>query len=65
MIYNDEDELRARIKEVTGRTIPGPIEIIDDTTDFMGIDRDEVLRLAGNDWSTARSESMDLSRRAL
>ena len=38
---------RDRAAELTGRTLPAPSRVIRDTSDFMAIDRDAVVGLAG------------------
>jgi hypothetical protein len=38
------DRIVERIRELTGQTVTPPPRIIDDTTEFMGIDRGDVLR---------------------
>lgn len=37
--------LEQRIGELTGQPVTGPLRILDDTTEFMGIDRGDVVRL--------------------
>ncbi len=49
MIF-EEEELKARIMELTGRNIRGPVKISSDTTDFMSVQPEMVLRLEGNDY---------------
>ncbi len=50
MIFEEEKELKARIMESTGRNIRGPVKISSDTTDFMRVEPEMVLRLEGNDY---------------
>ena len=50
MIFENEKELKARITEFTGRNVRGPLKITSDTTDFMRVEPDTVLRLEGNDY---------------
>ncbi len=50
VIINDERELKDRVKELTGRTVYGRPQIIEDTTDYMRISGGMVLRIAGKDY---------------
>ncbi|MFH1153281.1 MAG: lipopolysaccharide kinase InaA family protein [Pseudomonadota bacterium] len=50
MMINDVEKLRERISAVAGRSIPGRLQIVEDTSDFMSIDYGNVLRLNGNDY---------------
>ena len=50
MIFENESELKARIMELAGRHIRGPVKVSSDTTDFMKIQAEMVLRLEGNDY---------------
>jgi hypothetical protein len=43
----DSAWLEQRILELTGEPVMGPPRILDDTTEFMGIDRGDVVRLEG------------------
>lgn len=44
---SDAEWIRKRIGELTGQEISRPPRILDDTTEFMGIDRGDVIRLGG------------------
>lgn len=46
----EQDRLRARIKEVAGWDMSGPIKIVTDTSDCMRITRGNVVRLGGEDF---------------
>ena len=50
MIFNDQEALKARVKELTGRVIYGRPEITSDTTDYARVYGGMVLRLEGNDY---------------
>ena len=50
MIFQDEEALKARVKELTGREIYGRPEITSDTTDYARIYGGMVLRLEDNDF---------------
>lgn len=45
----NNEELTARIEEITGRPHYGPVDIITDTTEWMNISRGQVMRLEGRD----------------
>jgi len=50
MIFSDENDLKARVKELTGREIYGRPEITSDTTDYARVHGGMILRLEGNDY---------------
>ena len=50
MIFKDESEIKERIEELTGRVMPGPLEIKEDTTQYMSIHGGMIVRLGGNDY---------------
>ena len=50
MIFENPESLQQRIRETTGRPADEKPKVIEDTTEFMSIDRGDVLRLAGNDY---------------
>lgn len=50
MIIEDEQEIRDRVVEFTGRKIYGPVKIVEDTTQYMNIQGGMILRLDGNDY---------------
>jgi len=50
LIIEDEQEIKDRVREFTGRKIYGPVKIITDTTDYMRISGGMVLRIADNDY---------------
>jgi len=49
-MFENKDDLRERIKTLTGRTPPSRPNIIEDTSSYMAIHAGCVLRLAGNDY---------------
>ena len=50
MIFENPESLKHRIRETTGRPADEKPLVIEDTSEFMSIDRGHVLRLAGNDY---------------
>jgi predicted Ser/Thr protein kinase len=50
MIFQHPQALRRRIGELTKREAPAKINIFEDTSEFMSINRGDILRLAGNDY---------------
>jgi hypothetical protein len=50
MIFENAQELRERVAELTGRPVRRPIEITDDTSNYFGISAGTVLRLGGSDY---------------
>jgi hypothetical protein len=46
---HDSSRLISRIKEVSGFTVEPPITVLTDTTEFMRIDRGQVIRLGGRE----------------
>ena len=50
MVFENQQSLRKRINDVTGRGVPGKINIFEDTSAFMSIDTGDVVRLDDNDY---------------
>jgi hypothetical protein len=50
VIFENPESLQQRIRETTGWPADEKPKVIEDTTEFMSIDRGHVLRLAGNDY---------------
>jgi len=50
MIFDNEQELRDRIQELSGRKVYGSLQISDDTSDYMKIWGGMVMRLEENDY---------------
>ena len=50
MIFEDPEQLKHRIQEVTPRRVRGEIEVHEDTSSYMAILGGNVLRLDGNDY---------------
>jgi serine/threonine protein kinase len=50
MLFKNEQDLRQRIAELTGRSTPGKVAVFEDTSAFMSIDSGDVLRFADNDY---------------
>ncbi|HQF26366.1 MAG TPA: hypothetical protein PLJ27_24125, partial [Polyangiaceae bacterium] len=50
MIFEDQNELKARIEQVTPRRAAKTVVVHTDTTAYMGIEGGHVLRLQGNDY---------------
>jgi len=50
VIFENPDELSARIEELTGRRVRGRVRVFEDASSYMAICGGSVLRLAGNDY---------------
>jgi len=50
LIIENEQEIKDRVREFTGREIQGKVRIIEDTTNYMSIAGGMILRIAGNDY---------------
>ncbi len=50
MIFENEAELKERVEELTGRKMPGPPQIVEDTTEYMSIAGGMILRLEEHDY---------------
>lgn len=50
MIFRDAGELEERIESLTGRRVYGAVRVLEDTSDYMGIQAGSVLRLEGTDY---------------
>jgi len=50
VIIENEQEIKDRVIELTGRKIYGRVQIVEDTTDYMRIAGGMILRIAGNDY---------------
>lgn len=50
MIFTNENELKDRVRELTGRAMTGTPQILEDTTQYMAINGGMILRLGGNDY---------------
>jgi hypothetical protein len=50
MIFRNADELKERIESLTGRRIYGAVRVLEDTSDYMGIQAGAVLRLDDTDY---------------
>ncbi len=50
MIYEHQHELKELVEWFTNRPVRGPVIVVEDTTEYMTIQRGMVLRLGGNDY---------------
>ena len=50
MIYPDQESLKERIAETTGRIVRKDVQIFEDTSSYMNISSGTVLRIGGNDY---------------
>lgn len=50
MIFENAAELKERVEALSGRRIYGTVNIVEDTSNYMGIMFGDVLRLEGNDY---------------
>ena len=50
MIFENPSELKDLVEWFTNRPVHGPVVVVEDTTEYMAIQRGMVLRLEGNDY---------------